>query len=297
MTIIAGFKCFEGVVICADTLETMEQSKRHVQKLRFLPDAGVSQNPNELAVIFCGSGYGPFIDKVIELAWKDAKTTGSLEEACDAIERSIKVTYEEYGRIYQPGERPTVELLYGVKMEQQCKLFTASGPLVSEKDQYDSSGAGYWMADFLSRRMHSRALNIHQCVILAAYILFQAKEHVDGCGGSSDIAILRSDGVSGYVDAQKVKAITEILEAADQQIGEILLSIANLDVPDEQFRQDIEPIADTLDFLRSMARQDAERRDKAIDLMSKARGGTERIKRDSLGLPIPPDFRKSEDQQ
>lgn len=130
VTIIAGFKCYEGVVVCADTLETMEHSKRHVQKLRFLPDEGISQNPDELAVVFCGSGYGPFIDKLIDEAWQKVWDAGSLADACTTIEESIKATYEEYGRICQPGERPTVELIYGVKMDRESRLFTASGPFV-----------------------------------------------------------------------------------------------------------------------------------------------------------------------
>lgn len=134
-------------------------------------------------------------------------------------------------------------------------------------------------------------------MILAAYILFQAKEHVDGCGGSSDIAILRSTGVSGYVDSEKVKAITEMLAAADKQVGEILLMMANLDLPDQKFREDFEPIADTLDFLRSMARQDAERSEQKMKQMLQSLGSKTALNRDSFGLPMLLTPQKSEEQQ
>jgi hypothetical protein len=55
------------------------------------------------------------------------------------------------------------------------------------------------ITDFLAARMKPTMLDLHQCVILAAYILFQAKEHVDGCGGESQIAVLRHKGKSGLV--------------------------------------------------------------------------------------------------
>ncbi len=85
------------------------------------------------------------------------------------------------------------------------------------------------MADFLTKRMYNRYLNIHQCVILAAYILFQAKEHVDGCGGESHIAILREEGPSGRIDQDRIDTITKNLELADHNLGKLLLTSADVE--------------------------------------------------------------------
>ena len=51
MTIIAGFKCSEGIVICADTQETIGTSKRSVPKLRFEPFGGPHEG-DTLAIAF-----------------------------------------------------------------------------------------------------------------------------------------------------------------------------------------------------------------------------------------------------
>ena len=42
------------------------------------------------------------------------------------------------------------ELIYGVKMHGDSKLFSSQGPIVNEKRSYGSVGAGYYMADFLA---------------------------------------------------------------------------------------------------------------------------------------------------
>lgn len=236
MTIIAGFKCFQGIVLCADTQETISNlSKRNVPKLRFEPSSG-PHHGDRLAAIFCGAGEnGAFIDKLVETAWEDAQLATSLDEACCEMEKSIKSTYQEFGQVYQAGYCPSAELIYGIKMHNACRLFSAHGPIVNEKNEYEASGAGYYMADFLAKRMFGTHLTLHQCVILAAYILLQAKEHVDGCGGESHIAVLREEGVSGKVDRYRVEAMTELIEFADGYSGELLLNAANAQLKSAEF--------------------------------------------------------------
>jgi len=292
VTIIAGFKGFDGIVLCADTQETVSQlSKRNVPKLRFEPFGGPHEGDG-LAVAFCGAGdNGAFIDKVVETAWEDAQVATSLDEACDEIEKSIKRTYQEFGQIYQPGYCPTAELIYGVKMHQGCSLFSAHGPVVNRKDGYDSWGAGYYMADFLSKRMYSAYLNIHQCAILAAYILFQAKEHVDGCGGESHIAVLRNHGVSGRVDWRYVQAITELLESADQYLGELLVKSANMELDSSEFLKEEKELIELLDALRVGQKKELDSPWRRNLLSRKDE------KRDCFGLPMPSISETSEPEQ
>ena len=205
MTILAGFKCSGGIVVCADTQETIEHSKRSVPKLRVeVPPHWKGYNgeiyDSDLAVAFCGAGDGPFIDKLIDTAWGKMRTTDNLDDACRIADESITSTYAKYGQIYQPGYCPQVELIFGIKMQGQSKLFTANGPIVNESVGFVSQGVGGYMADFLASRMFRPGLSYRQGIILAAYILFQAKEHVDGCGGDSHIALLRDDESCGRVD-------------------------------------------------------------------------------------------------
>jgi hypothetical protein len=67
VTIIAGFRCQGGVLLCSDTQETSGDAKRNVTKLQCFQGPVVGQDGNgmvnaDLALAICGAGYGPFID-------------------------------------------------------------------------------------------------------------------------------------------------------------------------------------------------------------------------------------------
>jgi hypothetical protein len=299
VTIIAGFKSYQGIVICSDTQEGIEgsPSKKNVPKLRFEP-SGKAHSGDGIAAAFCGAGQGPFIDKLIENAWQDAQIATGLDEACEEIEKSIKATYKEFGEIFQPGYCPQVQLIYGVKMHDSSRLFSAFGPVVNEKTGYDSAGAGYYIADFLAGRMYASHLTLQQCVILAAYILFQAKEHVEGCGGDSHIAVLRDDGVSGMVDWHRIETLTELLKYADRQTGEILLHVANAELSKKEFLEKTRFEIDTLQTLREEQQRKNAQHDSFLDVFQRSlSGGKFHDEYDIFGLPKPSTPQKLEGPQ
>ena len=263
MTIAAGLRCAHGVVLCADTQETRLPvgSKVNTPKLRVEPWNKLGKDsPDDLMIAVAGAGDGPFIDKIIELAWEDVQLATSFDEACNQIEQSIKLTHKEYGTIFQTGYLPETQLVYGVKMHGNSKLFSAKGPIVNEKPAYDSVGAGYYMADFLVSRMHGSAFPASQVITLAAYILFQCKEHVDGCGGESQIALLDENGGSKIIPAMEVNTATQTLKAVDDVLSYLLLlPSADADFPEDEFPDILKVATDALLAHRKDAKETLER--------------------------------------
>jgi hypothetical protein len=240
VTIIAGFKCDEGVVLCADTQETnLSVNKRNVNKLRMEPPyrsfsqriAGV-----DLTVAFCGSGDGPFIDMLIEELWDAAKRCSSHAEASAAIKARLKEMYAKYGAIYQSGYCPNPDILYAIRSDGESSLWLAAGPAVVEKTGFECTGAGAALANYIGARMYTSSLTLTQCVILAAYILQQAKNHVEGCGGESHIAVLRNNGDCTFVTRKRVEAFTTLVDAADIEANRLVLAAANLGSPDSKLQ-------------------------------------------------------------
>jgi len=280
VTIIAGFRCSDGIVICADTQETLGSAKRDVPKLRFEPSdplTEVEDYHSNLAAAFCGAGDGPYIDKLVSEAWKQAKDKKGIAEVCEAIEYSIKEQYREFGAIYQQGACPEVQLIFGVKMNGESRLFSAMGPIVNEKFGFDSGGVGHYMADFLAGKMHFSQMSSMQCAILAAYILFEAKTHVDGCGGDSQIAVLRNSGTSGMVSWARIDKITDLIQVADDTASEILMAIANADQSDKWMVDEIEFRLGLMYQLRTSIRNEIQRQE-SPELYKSL---------DFLGLPLP----------
>jgi hypothetical protein len=102
--------------------------------------------------------------------------------------------------------------------------------------------------------MFSKGLTIQQGVILAAYIFFQTKEHVEGCGGKSHIAILRETSGSGQVDLERIESITSNVSKADLSLGQLLIAASNLELSAEEFRSE----ADNTIMLLEMHRAEQE---------------------------------------
>ena len=302
VTIIAGFKCQGGLVVCADTQETFGSAKRNVPKLEFYKGPTCSEDyqtmiNHDLALVICGAGDGPFVDKIASRAWDALRGVADIWEASEAVESMIKETYREFGQIYQVGECPRAELIYGITIRGQSRLFQAIGPLVNERD-YASSGIGYYLADFLTSRMRGEAwLTTRQTVILAAYILFQAKEHVEGCGGESHIAVLRESESSGKVDFRLIQHITEYLKSADQCTGEMLLAAADFSIDNSETASRISLLVDQLQFMRDREIAQLAEDKKSDSFIFRSMYSREE---DDLGLPVTPTPlvpEKSEDQQ
>lgn len=260
MTIIAGFKSKDGIVICADTQETFGGTKKDVPKLIFQPSEHSDGSTDDVAAAFCGAGDGPFIEKLIDSAWQDSVGADTLETLCNRIEDSIKSTYADFGAIFQTGHCPSVDLIYGVKMGGRSKLFHAYGPVVIEKDVYVTAGTGSYIGDYIAGRTTSdHPIPLDRAVTLAVYILEEAKKNVEGCGGESHVAILRNDGASGRVGAKQIAAIADTLNMIDRSLGRFLLKTADLSVPDEDFKKGHESLVKVVTGLRDMRRTKLER--------------------------------------
>jgi hypothetical protein len=244
---------------------------------------------HDLALALCGAGHGPFVDKIASRAWDALRGVADIDEASDAVESMIKQTYQEFGQIYQPGSFPEAELIYGITIGGRSRLFQACGPLVLEKS-YASSGIGHYLADFLAERMGANGehgwLTTRQCVAVAAYILFQAKEHVEGCGGNSHIAVLRESESSGMVDFQLVEHLTEYLKLADRFMGELLLDTADFSMSDSALAEKIESSIGVMKHIRTKEMEKLkEDREFSRSLFGWMLGGAPREPDDDLELP------------
>jgi 20S proteasome alpha/beta subunit len=268
VTIIAGFKCDGGVVLCADTQETLSITKRNVEKLRVEPKyksfsqhiAGI-----DLTVAFCGAGHGPFIDMLTSELGKAARACTTHDEAAEAMKARVEEVHARYREIYQDGSFPEVEILYAIRTAGQSSLYLAAGPVVIEKQTFECSGVGAHLANYIASRMYHTSMTLPQCVTLAAYILLQAKNHVEGCGGESHIAVLDNTGDCSLVTPTRVEAITNLAQTADVEAGRLVLAAGSLATSDSWFETLLGHYRDRMKSMRDATR-DSLRSIEAMDL-------------------------------
>ena len=132
-------------------------------------------------------------------------------------------------------------------------------------------------SDFLASKMHYPELNIRQCAILAAYVLHEAKEHVDGCGGDSQIAVLRNDGTCGIIGWHRIGEITELVSLADETAGDLLMALADIEQDDQKTAEVVNFNLDLMSRLRDSYREKTKRQETPEFHASI----------DMLGLPLP----------
>jgi hypothetical protein len=133
MTIAIGFRCKDGVVLCADTLETFDGTKRNVPKLVIKENAASLSldRDNALVLSVAGAGDGPLIDRLVTDMWKAIESCTDLDDACLAADDEILRVYDRYSSSFG-GNLPSVELVYAIRSKAGVRLFHASGQIVNE---------------------------------------------------------------------------------------------------------------------------------------------------------------------
>jgi hypothetical protein len=270
------------------------------------PGDGTPDHAEDLCVAFAGSGnHGAWIDKVVERAWKAIKNATAFDEACSLAEDEIKNTYREYGQIFQPGAMPHADLLYGIKMDNRSALFHADGEVVIERDKYDVRGSGYELGNFLAGQLWNvgTAPSLSQLIVLATYIVYEAKLNVNGVGGDTHLVALRNQGDSASDFLRGEKWLEQHFHYLDGFLGSAFLASFDIDTPD--FLSDAH-LSDLVDMLKLGRREMKDGRDRAIEFTRKLKEQQEKMDRanypwryrkpesENSDSPMPSESQKSE---
>ena len=188
MTIGIGFRCDDGVVLCADTQITVPGILKHYQsKLRFhVEQHGI--------IASCYSGY-PSLSKVmnerLDAAFV-AEKPKNINSVKQIIEDALIVLKKKH-----PKEMKWQEFLYGISFyKQKARLLHTEGSIIEDTDFAvigigNSSLIRYLVTSFRAigtPRTTDFAMNF------GVYSVSQAKNFIDGCGGKTEAAILKHDG-------------------------------------------------------------------------------------------------------
>ncbi|MGO9272128.1 MAG: hypothetical protein ACLQOO_18005 [Terriglobia bacterium] len=204
MTIAAGFKCKNGVVLCTDSQITVE---------------GASKYPGEKIILFSGlkcrpvfafAGYVNFSKMCIQqLAEKIEEAEHKAEETGNALNlwrllkdecKRIWKDYEDYG---------VLNLIVAVK-EPSLALYYIEGASVSKVDTYTCMGVGSPVATSIVELYYKPDMSISAAYRMAVYMLMQVKTFVDGCGGKSQITVFDQDVLGSSIWPMPSRDIEEL---------------------------------------------------------------------------------------
>jgi hypothetical protein len=286
VTIAAGFRCRDGVVLCADTEESSIGFKRKVAKIEFKPDLWPVSTDDPIA-IFTGSGDSSFVDEAIDRMWAAAKKSGEneLEKLVSVMIRENREYHREIWSLYPPlcytEHLPDADLLFAVWAKDAFGLFSVASTTFKPITTFATIGCGGDLAHYLCADAHRPGAATESCIALAAHMLEQVKTNIPGCGGESYIAVLTGTGAASLLEGRDVEDMTEHLADGEHILKQTLLASADLSKTDKEFGYSLSIWSKALMDSRKGLRRAKEKRREQIDHLIKA------ITRGEGGTPTP----------
>jgi hypothetical protein len=227
MTYIAAFKCDKGIVMCADTLETVGAYKQYVEKIEIIDGSAYIQHElgaeQKYPIAVAGAGIADVVDAFAQELLENVanhKPPNHVELA-RLIKQSIATVYEkDLPVIVTKGQRRTPEFLIAAYPEY-------GGPYIGFlrgrrlKPVLKKAIIGYGNAQnyALLTRLYRDDIPMAQAVILATYLVSQSKLTDEGVGGESRVALIVEEGAcfdnTSYVRALESQT-PEFLSLTDE---------------------------------------------------------------------------------
>jgi hypothetical protein len=211
MTIAAGFRCADGVLLASDTLYS---SDRH----QFGPKLWVLRE-DDPTIVFGGSGIvGTLLRARDEIGdrFSGGESVSQVVQMMDEVLDSINKRFPSSGY-------PKLQTLVGIKARDgQAKLYEnvageiALSPLSNQSTCVGVDSLGNYFADLLFRD----AMNLKWAKVVAAHLVLSCKTYAAGyCGGDTHFIEIPHAGAVRVITDQ---AIVRDLEAHLSGLTEIM---------------------------------------------------------------------------
>lgn len=212
MTLIVGFPVPGAVILGADGEEGTSIHKAAVRKIAPISGPGYT-------CAVGGAGDANFIDLAVQEASESIRQLSppTLADIRRCIEKVVTEIYAERIDQLPPNKARNAEfeLLCAIWAEQDKKaqLIKVGRGYSLIRQGPDLSGTGTYLASYLIETL-AESPNRRQAERLAAYVLAQAKAHVQSVGGASQIIVVTDEGRAELVP----KGVIEEDEFAGQSV-------------------------------------------------------------------------------
>jgi 20S proteasome alpha/beta subunit len=238
MTIAAGFRCEDGLLLCADTEHTGWAEKSHHSKVDQFEVPGGK-------VCFALAGASTLARSAIQKCKRQLQANASTDLVAD-IEGILDAEYRRNVLGHPNHAAMDYSLLVGLWTEADGpRLFFTTATAMTEVKDFHCLGIGAELANFLIRPM-AFGVTLKVGTVLAAYTLATVKDNIAGCGGASIYLLMKKDGAIGLRSSEFDSGLTAQVEkyarTFDFLMRRALIWMADLQVKDEYFELNIETL-------------------------------------------------------
>lgn len=218
VTVALGFNCGDGIVMCSDQQITSKGWHKYYESKMYAISGFGDQEPYTAMLTYAGD---PHLAKTIyeKLA---ASQTGF--DSTESLKSLLEGLLSEIPRDDAEG---TNFLCGFCRKPGILGLLRTSGYSVHEVVA-DRIGMGdSSLLSFLFSLMVTQPIDVWHAVFMGHYIIEQAKKFVDGCGGDTDIQILRGNGRFARPDAALVEKSSEAATTIEHDMRSLLWMARN----------------------------------------------------------------------
>jgi len=221
MTIVAGFTCNDGVVLCSDSQITISgYTKEYDGKVR------LSLYRSGFSIAIAGAGDGDYIRMAMDKACAGIEEKSRFLDIVGIIEENLLRFFDTHlarWSGYADAERPSVELLIAISCTNGgFGLFHYVGTSFHRVLGAKAIGAGILLANSLIHPYTFGLKTLEDLSSAAVYILYKVKKQVDTCGGFTDLVVLRKRGKAAIVPSHEIEKLERDYQRIESDHNESL---------------------------------------------------------------------------
>ena len=242
MTLIAAFRCQGGLVLAADSQETIiddlgNEYRKTVQKI----------SPRKIGsyeVAFAGAGNAGLIEALIlqfEAALADDTSLTGIKAFRKFAEKQIRQFYEDDVRLCPDADKgfiffiaaasPSTQEFEGWITEQ-----TRLRPIALDKPEL--IGVEYGLYTQTARRLFVKDMMMSQAILASIYVLNLAEQTSNWVRGPMSVVAVKGNGV-WEEKPEHVKRMQDRISEYEQQINAIFLACADTSIPVHKLHETI----------------------------------------------------------
>lgn len=230
MTLIAGFKCADGYVICADSQETVGSYRATRQKL--VPIA-----VGKVQMAIAGSGDGDLIDAFVG-RFSQKYQQSEIAELDSAVQvfKDDLLAFVKEKKVKIRKIDSTFRFLLGAYSEKdkKCRLWkTITGDPIEVTD-YALVGVEDERYEYAARNFYRAGMPISQGVFLGLYLMWLAEQTSNYVKAPISVGILKDNGLY-FEDSKKINSIDQKVRLFTAQFEAQFLACSDTGLQGEEF--------------------------------------------------------------
>jgi hypothetical protein len=240
VTIAAGFRFENAILLCADTQYT-SSTKTHETKIFPIKHGAAT-------VILALTGRQIFAKRAIERIKEGIEAIPENElskgKLQDAIEVALRYIYNNHVYTHPDwgtDDAPDFDFVIGLYSPIDGDFLMATDEtLTAEMLDHVCLGSGAYLGDYLSQMYKGRSQEMQEVVSLAIYILQQAKSYDQDCGGSSEFIVLWDDGDTSSIEEFDIAQKERFGEKFPRAIAPLFYVFSDLEKTDDEIQPKID---------------------------------------------------------